>query len=137
MLDVSRSGFYEYRSRSLSLTALRPIWLTGLITEVHGRSRGTYGSRRVHAELTLGMGVSVSRITIEKLMRIAGVQGIPKRKGVRNIRNEVSVGDLVDRDFGRVGPNQLWVTDITEHPTREGKLYCCAILDAFSRKIVG
>ena len=72
-LDVSRSGFYEYCSRSLSLTALRRVWLTGLITEVHGRSRGTYGSRRVHAELTLGMGVSVLRITIEKLMRIAGV----------------------------------------------------------------
>ena len=56
---------------------------------------------------------------------------------MRNIKNEVSVGDLVNRDFGRAGPNQLWVTDITEHPTREGKLYCCAILDAFSRKIVG
>ena len=45
--------------------------------------------------------------------------------------------DLVDRDFTRPGPNQLWVTDITEHPTREGKLYCAVVLDSFSRRVVG
>ena len=84
------------------------------------------------------MGVSVRCVTIEKLMRIAGVQGIPKkRKGVKNIENEVSVGDLVNSDFSREEPNQRWVTNITEHPTREGKLYCCVIHDAFSRKLVG
>ncbi|MDN5548761.1 MAG: IS3 family transposase, partial [Rhodococcus sp. (in: high G+C Gram-positive bacteria)] len=43
----------------------------------------------------------------------------------------------VKREFGREGPNQLWVTDITEHPTREGKIYCCAILDTYSRRVVG
>jgi transposase InsO family protein len=120
--------WHEYRSRSLSITALRRIWLAGLITEIHGRNRGTYESRRVSAELTTGTGVSVSGITIEKLMRIAGVRGIPKCNGVRNIKNEVSVGDLVKPDFGRAGPNQFWVTDITEHPTREGKLYCAAAI---------
>lgn len=45
--------------------------------------------------------------------------------------------DLVDRSFDRTEPDQLWVTDITEHPTREGKLYCCVVLDAFSRRVVG
>jgi transposase InsO family protein len=44
--------------------------------------------------------------------------------------------DLVDRKFSRSGPNQLWVTDITEHPTREGKVHCAVVLDAFSRRIV-
>ena len=48
-----------------------------------------------------------------------------------------TVTDLVKRDFRRGGPNQLWVTDITEHPTREGKLYCCVVLDAYSRRVVG
>ena len=43
----------------------------------------------------------------------------------------------MNRDFRRDGPNQLWMTDITEHPTREGKLYCCVVLDAWSHKIVG
>jgi putative transposase len=45
--------------------------------------------------------------------------------------------DLVDRRFRRGGPNELWVTDITEHPTREGKVYCAVVLDAFSRRVVG
>lgn len=62
----------------------------------------------MQTELALGMGVSVSRITIETLMRIAGLQGIPKRKGVRNIKVHVTISDLVNRDFGRVGPNQLF-----------------------------
>ena len=137
VLGVSRSGLYEYRHRSLSSTALRSIWLTGLITEIHARSRGTYGAREVRAELVLGMGVSVSVGTVGKLMRIAGLQGIPKRKGVKNIKQHLTTADLVNRQFTRSEPNQLWVTDITEHPTREGKLYCCAVLDAFSRKIVG
>src|SRR3974377_245252 len=44
---------------------------------------------------------------------------------------------LVDRLFVRDRPNELWVTDITEHPTREGKVYCCCVLDTFSRRIVG
>lgn len=41
------------------------------------------------------------------------------------------------RNFHRLSPNELWVTDITEYPTREGKIYCCAVMDTFSRKIVG
>lgn len=45
--------------------------------------------------------------------------------------------DLVKRNFHRDGPNQLWVTDITEHPTREGKIYCCVVLDTYCRKVVG
>jgi putative transposase len=49
----------------------------------------------------------------------------------------ITVTDLVKRDFRRDGPNQLWVTDITEHPTREGKLYCCVVLDTYSRRVVG
>jgi len=137
VLGVSRAGYYEYRGRPLSETALRRVWLTGLITEIHTRSRQTYGVRRVHAEMTLGMGVNVSKPTIEKLMRIQGLQGIPKRKGVKHFKREVTTTDLVNREFLRTQPDRLWVTDITEHSTREGKLYCCAILDAHRRKIVG
>lgn len=109
---MSRSGFYEYRRRPLSPTALRSIWLTGLITEIHARSRGTYGARRVRAELALGMGVSVSLPTVGKLMSIAGIQGIPKRKGIKNIKQHITTADLVNRQFTRTQPNQLWVTDL-------------------------
>jgi putative transposase len=91
----------------------------------------------VRAELRLGMGIMVSRKTVAKLMRAAGLAGIPRRQTRKNPKIEVTSEDLVNRDFLRSQPNLLWVCDITEHPTREGKLYCCAILDAFSRKIVG
>ncbi|GLY70810.1 transposase-like protein [Amycolatopsis taiwanensis] len=98
LLEVSHSGFYEWRSRPASPAALRREWLTGVITEIHARSRGTYGAPRVHAELRLGMGIMVSRKTVAKLMRAAGLAGIPRRQ------------------------------------TRKNR---CAVLDAFSRKIVG
>ena len=51
--------------------------------------------------------------------------------------NLPTAADLVDRRFRRDGPDQLWVTDITEHPTREGKIYCAVVLDVFSRRVVG
>src|SRR5216684_5635187 len=65
---------------------------------------------------------------------IVGRSGACKRYG---IPSAASADDLVDRIFHREGPNQLWVTDITEHPTREGKVYCAVVLDAFSRRVVG
>lgn len=137
LLEVSVSGFYAWRSRPASPSALRRAWLTGVITEIHARSRGTYGSPRVHAELRLGMGIMVSRKTVAKLMQAAGLAGIPRRQTRKNPKVEVFSEDLVNRDFLRTQPDLLWVCDITEHPTREGKLYCCAVLDAFSRRIVG
>jgi putative transposase len=56
---------------------------------------------------------------------------------VKRLRGFVTADDLVNRKFHRLHPNELWVTDITEHPTREGTVYCAAVLDAFSRRIVG
>jgi transposase InsO family protein len=53
------------------------------------------------------------------------------------LRPEATASDLVNRQFARAGRDQLWVTDITEHPTREGKLYCAVVLDACSRRVVG
>jgi transposase InsO family protein len=71
------------------------------------------------------------------LMRRAGLAGLPLRRKAKRVPAAVTVTDLVKRDFRRDGPNQLWVTDITEHPTREGKLYCCVVLDAYFRRVVG
>jgi putative transposase len=116
---------------------MRRQWLTGLIREVHVASRGTYGSRRIHAELTLGMEVAVSERLGAILMHNAGVRGLPGPAKVKRLHGVVTADDLVNRKFHRIAPNELWVTDITEHPTREGKVYCCCVLDTFSRRIVG
>jgi putative transposase len=71
------------------------------------------------------------------LMRRAGIAGVTGRPKWRRTKPDSIAGDLVERGFARSGPNQLWVTDITEHPTREGKVYCCVVLDTFSRRVVG
>ncbi len=137
VLNVSTSGYYEWRSRPPSARAIRHAWLTDLIREVHQHSRATYGSRRVHAELRLGRGIVVGHGAVELLMRRAGLVGAMGRPKWRHAKPDQIAGDLVDRQFGRAGPNQLWVTDITEHPTRGGKVYCAVVLDVYSRRVVG
>jgi putative transposase len=100
-------------------------------------SRGTYGARRVHTELTLGLGITVGKEAVQTLMRRAGLQGITGRPRYRRVPNVATASDRVQRQFNRDGRDQLWVTDITEHRTREGKVYCAVVLDAFSRRVLG
>ncbi len=71
-------------------------------------------------------------------MHELGLQGLPgPKKGYKNLKNARTCEDLVQRQFTATRPNELWLTDITEHPTSEGKLYCCVVLDLYSRKVVG
>ena len=97
-------------------------------------------SPRVHAELTLGLGLAVNVKRVARLMREAGIQGPYRRRRhgctVRDPAAQPS-SDLVNRQFTVDTPNRLWITDITEHPTVEGKVYCAAVMDAYSRLIVG
>jgi putative transposase len=139
MLGVSRSGFHAWRRRPPSDRALGDAWLTERIREIHTRSRGTYGSPRVQAELRR-QGIRVGRKRVERLMAAAGLSGDHRRrKGKTTIRVQgVRVAsDLVERDFNPTEPNRLWCADLKEIPTWEGKLYLASVLDCFSRKVVG
>jgi transposase InsO family protein len=108
------------------------------ITEIHTMSRYSYGAPRVHAELRLGLGVRCGRKRVARLMRLAGIAGICHRRKRRGqVPAPAPHDDLVCRRFIADRPNMLWVTDITQHPTREGMVYCCAVLDVYSRMIVG
>lgn len=137
VLAVSESGYYARRSRAPSARSIRHAWLSDVIREVHVTSRGTYGIRRVHAELTMGRGITVGHQAVELLMQRAGIQGISGRPRFRHAPGMASAGDRVERQFHRDQPDQLWVTDITEHPTREGKVYCAVVLDVWSRRVIG
>lgn len=114
---VSLGGFYTWRLRTLSERMLRQPWLLDQIIEIHAASRGTYGARRVHAELTLGHGVRVGHNAVEMLMSRAQINGLLGPKRCKKVPRVVTATDLVDRDFARIEPDRLWVTDITEHPT--------------------
>ena len=136
-LGVTESGFSAWRSRPTSPRALRRIFLAGQITEVHRDSAGVYGANRITAELRFGRQVIVGHNAVSAIMRELGIKGLPNRRLPRGARVARAGGaDLVRRAFARAAPDQLWMTDITEHPTREGKLYCCVVLDAFSRRAV-
>jgi Transposase and inactivated derivatives len=138
MLGVSSSGYYAWKGRPPSARALRHLWLAGEISEVHEASAGTYGSLRVTAELHYGRGITVGHNQVSLIMGRLGIRGLPTRRLPRGARVTKSGSlDLVRRDFTADAPDRLWMTDITEHPTREGKIYCCVVLDAFSRMVVG
>ena len=137
VLDVTDSGYYARRSRAPSARAIRHVWLTDQILAVQTASNGTYGARRVHADLTHGRGLVVGRGTVELLMARAGIRGVTGRPRWRRPTPDFFCADLVERNFTRSAPNQLWVTDITEHPAREGKVYCAVVLDTYSRRVVG
>ena len=110
------------------------------IRQIHSESRETYGSPRIHAELTLGLGLPVNLKRIARLMRDAGIQGLHRRRRRGcTVRDPAAApsSDLVNRNFTVDQPNRLWITDITEHPTPEGKIYCAAVMDAYSRLIIG
>lgn len=138
VLQVSERGFRKWRTNPPTQRALRHAMLAETIEHVHLASRGCYGVRRVHAELVHGLGIQVGRDQVGLIMQRLGLRGVAgTRKRYVNKEYLVTTADLVERNFQATAPNQLWCTDITEHSTREGKVYCCAVLDVFSRKIVG
>jgi putative transposase len=92
----------------------------------------------VTAELRYGREIVVGHNAVEVIMRELGIKGLPTRRLPKGARvGAVTSLDLVRRNFGREAPDRLWMTDISEHPTREGKLYCCVVMDAYSRLVVG
>ena len=140
-LGVSTSGFYEWRQRQADPCRRQrdDAALTEIICDIWRRSRRTYGSPRVWAELRLGSDIRVGRKRVERLMRQAGLEGAYRRKRgcTRRDPEATPSDDLVNRRFTADGPDRLWVADITEHPTTEGKIYLEAVVDAWSRRVVG
>ena len=137
VLGISRSGFYEAASRPPSARELSDAALTVTIEAIHTMSRRSYGAPRVHAELRLSLGLRVGRKRVARLMRTAGLAGIcHRRKRGRHRPLPAPHEDLVRRRFVADAPDRLWATDVTEHPTGTGKVYCCAVIDAYSRMVV-
>jgi putative transposase len=140
VLEVSRSGFHAWARRAPSARAVADQALTERIAEIHGDSRKTYGSPRVHAELRLEDDVRVGRKRVERLMRHAGLSGQVKRrrgKTTITVQGVRTAPDLVERDFDPTEPNRLWAADITYIRTWEGWLYLASVMDLYSRRIVG
>lgn len=138
-LQVSASGYYAARVRPPSARKQRQSALVIKIREAHVASRQSYGAPRVHAELA-AQGVACCRNTVAKLMRREQIvpRAIRKFRVTTNSRNTKSVSpNLVRRRFLVKRPNVCWLSDITYIPTREGWLYLAAVMDLYSRAVVG
>jgi putative transposase len=138
-VDVSRAGFYAWRHRAPSAHARRDAQLGLLVAESFVRSRRTYGSPRVHADL-LARGEVVARKRVARLMRDADLVA-RRRKRYRATAvaegDQPVAGNILDRAFVASRPNQRWVGDTTELAIPGGRLFLAVLLDLHSRFVVG
>jgi putative transposase len=139
VLVVSSSGYYAWRKRPISRRKMADDQLLINIEEIYVQSRYTYGSPRVHAVLRdQGMRCGCKRVA--RLMRQAGLQVRRKRsyKVTTQSNHALPVApNVLNQQFTAVRPNQIWLADITYVATAEGWLYLAAVLDLYSRRIVG
>ncbi len=138
-LKVSRGGFYVWLGRGESRRSKENRRLVVLIREEHERSRGTYGSPRMHAALKK-RGETCSLNRVDRLMREAGIRSKVKRKFKKTTDSKHAhpvAPNLLGQDFWVSAPNEVWVSDITYIWTDEGWLYLASTLDLYSRMVVG
>ena len=139
VLEVSRSGFYAWRSREPSETQTRRATLTEQVARIHAEAKARYGSPRMHAEL-VGRGHDCCVNTVARVMRQAGIAAKTRRKFRQTTDSNHPhpvAENVLDRDFDPGEPNASWVADVTYVPTREGWLYLAVVVDLFSRLVVG
>lgn len=137
-LGVSRSGFHAWLVRAPSARARSDIEVGRKVRASFTLSDRTYGARRVWHDV-LADGVDCGLHRIERLMRQQGLRARPRRRGLPKDHGEKSVvaANVLDRQFVADAPNQKWVADFTYIWTAQGWLYVAAVIDLFSRRVVG
>jgi putative transposase len=139
-LEVSASGYYEWRDRPLSASAQRRERLAALIQAIFDESEGTYGYRRVHAAL-VRQGQGCGPELVRDLMRELGLVACQPRPWwpttTQAGEGGNAVADLVRRDFSADAPGMKMVGDITYLPTREGFAYLATVIDCCTRECIG
>jgi transposase InsO family protein len=140
VMDVSSSGYYAWRKRPASPRAQRDQPLLTRIRAIYMRSRQTYGSPRIQAEL-VAQGERINHKRVERLMHQSGLQARHKRRyriATTQVDARLPIApNRLAQTFQASAPNQTWLSDITYVPTAEGWLYLAAVLDLYSRRIVG
>ncbi len=136
-MKVSTSGFYAWQRHVPSKRATKDARLKVLIHESFEKSRKTYGSPRVHADLA---GEHVGRNRVIKLMQAEGLEARARRRyrsTTMSDHGQPVAANILDRKFEASAPNERWVGDTTELLTASGKFYLAAIVDLYARFVVG
>lgn len=139
VMRISRSGYYAFLKRAPSRREIANQELIGLMTEIQRDARGCYGSpRMMHALRACGLNANHKRIA--RLMRIAKLSAKQRKRykqTTNSYHNLPICENKLQRDFAASRPNQKWFADITYVWTNEGWLYVAAVLEAYSRKVIG
>jgi len=139
VLEVSRSGYYDWLNRKPSKRQLENEKLKLEITKIYWRHKGHYGSPRIYRELRKkGYKCNIKRVA--RLMSVLGLKAIRKKKYKRTTDSNHNLpikDNLLGRNFNVTQPNKVWVSDITYIPTARGWLYLTVVIDLYSRKVVG
>ena len=137
VLGFTPQAFYKWRQQPVSERDWSDAHLIDAALEIHSDDP-VFGYRFIADELAAERGITASENRVQRLCSAHGILSVLARKrGRRSRPGEPVHDDLVRRAFAAQTPNELWFADITEHPTGEGKLYLCAVKDAFSGRIVG
>jgi transposase InsO family protein len=143
VLGFSAQAYYAWVAAPVSLRDLEDAYLTNALVDAH-EDDPAFGYRFLADELEhAGMRVAGRPVGERRVWRLCSQQRIwsttvrKGRRGSGKTPGPAVHDDHVERRFTAAAPNRVWVTDITEHPTSEGKVYCCAIKDLFSNRIVG
>jgi putative transposase len=138
-MEVSRSGYYAWRSRPECTRAITDRSLTRSIRQIHHDSREVYGAVKIRAELK-AQGQHYGRHKIARLMRLAGLEGCPARRfktTTQSVPHHDKAKNLLNQDFTAKAPDHRWASDITFINTQQGWLYLAVVMDLYSRRIVG
>ncbi len=139
VLEVSRSGYYAWLSRTPSAAEVRREELTEQVAVIHAEVKARYGSPRIHAEL-VAQGTPCCVNTVARVMQEAGIAAKTKRKFRQTTDSNHSrpvAENILDQEFNPEEPNVSWCADVTYIATREGWLYLAVVEDLFSRRVVG
>ena len=140
VLEVSRSGFYDWCNRKISKRAVQNLFYAEKLSEIFETNEKVYGSPRLHKAMRK-MGFCLGRERIARIMKLTGIRPITAKKfRVKTTDSEHSMPlseNLICRNFRTERPNHVWVSDITYVRIKDGFCYLCVIVDLFSRRIVG
>jgi putative transposase len=139
VFKVSRTAYYRWLAKPVSQHKVQDKIIKEQIVKIYQESRKTYGSPRIHRKLGK-QGIHCGKKRVERLMREAKIQAIQKHKFkvTTDSKHNLPVADnILNRNFDVSGPNICWTTDVTYIKTQEGWLYLAAVMDLYSKRIVG
>ncbi|MFC9336453.1 IS3 family transposase [Arthrobacter sp. NPDC057009] len=136
VLGFSKQGYYRWKASPVTKRDWIDAHVVNAALDIHADDPA-FGYRFIADELP-EKGITAGENRVQRLCRDHGIWSVfSKKRGLNRRPGPPVHDDLVERDFTATAPNELWLTDITEHPTAEGKLYLCAVKDVYSGRIVG